>query len=135
MVLFTRLALVAASIAGVVAMPWDASAKYATHRVRKLSRDLYTETYHPENIYKTYGAGIESPLKKRGEVGSVEDQAVSFLTQELGLAATDFKIRTSATTDTGVHVWAHRIIVRFVLFTYQSTDDLLERHTCCKFGC
>lgn len=76
-----------------------------------LSRDLHTEVYYPENVFKTYGTGVETPLKKRGEGGSVEESASSFIIQELGVGENDFAIRSSAITDTGGHVWVQQLVV------------------------
>lgn len=93
MAIFSKLALAAASLAAVAAAPWDSSSKYSTHRTRMISRDFYVESYHPENIYKTYGDGIETPLKKRGLPGSIEDSGSSFIENELGIGAGSFKVR------------------------------------------
>lgn len=111
MVLFSRLAFAAASIAGVVAAPWDPTSKYSTHRTRIITRDLSTGIYHPENVYKTYNAGVVTPLKKRGDDGTVEENASSFIMQELNIGENDFQIRSSATTDTGGHVWVQQVVV------------------------
>ncbi|KIM34310.1 hypothetical protein M408DRAFT_93800 [Serendipita vermifera MAFF 305830] len=110
MAIFSKLALAAASVAGVAAAPWDTSSKFATHRSRMVSRDLHVESYHPENIYKTFGAGVETPLKKRGQTGSIEDSASSFIENELGIGSDGFRIRSSATTDSGGHVWAQQVV-------------------------
>lgn len=111
MVLFSRLALVAASVAGAVAAPWDPTSKYSTHRTRMITRDLSIGTYHPENVYKTFGAGVVTPLKKRGDEGSVEENASSFIMEELNIGEDDFEILSSATTDTGGHVWVQQMVV------------------------
>lgn len=80
----TILAVVCAS--GALAAPWDASAKYATHRVREVTRDLKLETFHPESTYETFGAGIDHPLSKRADAG-FEDAAVEFVAEKLGVPA------------------------------------------------
>lgn len=60
---------------------------------------------------------METPLKKRGHVASIEDSASSFIEEQLNVGSGDFKIRSSATTDTGGHVWVQQVVVRghFVL--------------------
>lgn len=112
MTLFTKLALTAASIAGVLAMPYEPSAKHATHRRRMVSRGLGVEIYHPENTFQTFDAGVETPLKKRGEVISIEESAASFIEEQLNISQGDFKIRSSSSTDTGGHVWVQQVVVR-----------------------
>ncbi|PVG04499.1 putative extracellular elastinolytic metallo proteinase precursor [Serendipita vermifera] len=110
MVLFSKLTIAAASVAGASASPWLQSAKHATHRHRHVSRDLQLELYHPENVYKTFGRGVETPLKKRGQTGSIEDSASSFIMEELNVNSDGFRIRSSASTDTGGHVWAQQVV-------------------------
>jgi extracellular elastinolytic metalloproteinase len=112
MAIFSRLALAAASFAAVAAAPWDRSSKYSTHRTRIVSRDFHVESYHPENIYKTYGDGIETPLKKRGQSGSIEESASSFIESQLGIGAESFKVRSSTSTDIGGHVYFQQVVVR-----------------------
>jgi extracellular elastinolytic metalloproteinase len=109
---FSKLAFAAASVVAVSSAPWDPSSRYSTHHTRVVSHDLQVESYHPENIYKTYGDGIESPLKKRGQPGSIEDSASSFIESELGIGAESFKVRSSTSTDIGGHVYFQRVVVR-----------------------
>jgi len=120
MAIFNKLALAAASVAAVAAAPWDPSSKYSTHRTRIVSRDFHVESYHPENIYKTYGDGIETPLKKRGQPGSIEDSASSFIESELGIGAGSFKVRSSTSTDAGGHVYFQQVVVRANSFESQT---------------
>jgi extracellular elastinolytic metalloproteinase len=120
MATFSKLALAAASLVAVSAAPWDPSSKYATHRTRMVSRDFHVESYHPENIYKTYGDGIETPLKKRGQPGSIEDSASSFIESELGIGAGSFKVHSSTSTDTGGHVFFQQVVVRENTFLFQT---------------
>ncbi|TFK49223.1 hypothetical protein OE88DRAFT_1713503 [Heliocybe sulcata] len=89
---------------GTLAAPWDASAKYATHRVREISRDLKLETYHPESSYETYGAGIDHPLSKRADA-SIEESTVSFVSSKLGVSAD--KIQYKSGYDADMHSVAY----------------------------
>jgi extracellular elastinolytic metalloproteinase len=111
MAIFSKLALAAASVAGVAAAPWEPSSKLSTHRTRMVSRDLHVESYHPENIYKTFGDGVETPFKKRGQTGSIEQSASSFIESQLGIGADGFKIRSSANTENGGHVYFQQVVV------------------------
>ena len=130
MAIFSKLALAAASIAGVAAAPWEPSSKFATHRSRMVTRDVHVESYHPENIYKTFGDGVETPLKKRGQTGSIEDSASSFIESQLGIGSNGFRIRSSTTTDTGGHVWFQQLVVRiFLPGPVSCSDSLLERNS------
>ncbi|KAG9058167.1 hypothetical protein FS842_000921 [Serendipita sp. 407] len=110
MVIFSKLALAAASIAGAAAAPWESTSKHGTHRARQVARDLQVESYHPPNTYKTFGSGVESPLKKRGEPASIEDSAASFIEEQLNIPRDGFRIRSSASTDKGGHVWAQQVV-------------------------
>jgi hypothetical protein len=112
MAIFSKLAIATASVAAVAAAPWEPSSKYSTHGTRMVSRDFHVETYHPENIYKTYGDGIETPLKKRGQPGTIEDSAASFVQSQLSIGAESFKVRSSASTDIGGHVYFQQVVVR-----------------------
>jgi hypothetical protein len=112
MAIFSKLILATASVVAVGAAPWEPSSKYSTHGTRIVSRDSQVETYHPENIYKIFGDGIETPLKKRGEPGTIEDSASSFVESQLGIGAEGFKIRSSAATDIGGHVYFQQVVVR-----------------------
>jgi extracellular elastinolytic metalloproteinase len=112
MVSFSKLVLTTASAVVVAAAPWEPSSKYSTHGTKIVSRDFYVETYHPENIYKTFGDGVETPLKKRGEPGSIENSASSFVESQLGVGAEGFKIRSSSSTDIGGHVYFQQLVVR-----------------------
>lgn len=96
-------------IACVSAAPWKHSSRYATHRVRQLS-DKTLESYHPATTYRTFGPGVASPLKKRGESGTLEENAASFIKEELNVSADGFRIRSSASTDAGGHVWAQQLV-------------------------
>ncbi|KAG9097469.1 hypothetical protein FRC07_010787, partial [Ceratobasidium sp. 392] len=50
-----KLAAVAMMIAsGVVAAPWDQTARQSTHRVRTVNGASF-QTYHPEPVFETYG--------------------------------------------------------------------------------
>ncbi|KAG8817224.1 hypothetical protein FRC17_011320 [Serendipita sp. 399] len=110
MAIFSKLALVAASVAGVVAAPWDPSTRLSTHRTRQITRDLHVESYHPPSIYKTFSGSGFAPPVKRSLTASIADSATSFLTQELNVGADGFKIQSTAQTDIGTHVWAQRIV-------------------------
>ena len=111
MVIFSKLALAAASIAGVAAIPFEPSVKHATHRMRRVTRDLHVESYHPPNTYKTFGSvGIASPLKKRGQVASIEDSAIAFIEEQLNVSKDGFRIRSSASTESGGHVWVQQVV-------------------------
>ena len=53
-----------------------------------------------EDLWKTFGAGIDHPLRKRADA-TVEDAAVAFVASHLGVAADDVHIRsTSENSDT-----------------------------------
>ncbi|CAG7847124.1 Extracellular metalloproteinase MEP; AltName: Full=Elastinolytic metalloproteinase MEP; AltName: Full=Fungalysin MEP; Flags: Precursor [Serendipita indica DSM 11827] len=111
MVLFSKLALAAASIAAVSAAPWEPSVKLSTHRPRAVSDDLTVESFHPTNIYETYGTGVTTPLKKRGEPsGSIEQSAASFVEEKLQLSSGEYNIRSSANTETGGSVWIQQLV-------------------------
>ncbi|KAG8826207.1 hypothetical protein FRC18_010116 [Serendipita sp. 400] len=110
MAIFSKLALVAASVAGVIAAPWDRSSRFSTHRSRQIARDLHVESYHPPSVYKTFqGSGFAPPVK-RSVTASITDSATSFLAQELNMGADGFQIRATAATDMGTHVWAQRVV-------------------------
>ena len=120
MVLFSKLALAAASIAAVSAAPWAQSAKLSTHRVRAVSDSLTVESFHPVSIYETYDTGVASPLKKRGEPsGSIEQSAASFVEEKLQLSSGEYNIRSSANTETGGSVWIQQLIVSFSIHLNQ----------------
>ncbi|KAG8827740.1 hypothetical protein FRC19_000749 [Serendipita sp. 401] len=110
MVLLSTLAITTASIAAVTASPWKRSSKHATHGVRQVSNSDYVETYHPENTYKTFGKGVASPLKKRGEEGTLEENAAAFIEQELNIGGNNYRIRSSAPTETGGSVWIQEMV-------------------------
>ncbi|KAG8799797.1 hypothetical protein FRC17_007043, partial [Serendipita sp. 399] len=110
MVIFSKLAFAAASIAGAAAAPYEPSTKHASHRARHVARDLRVESYHPVSTYKTFGAGVETPLKKRGEPASIEDSAASFIEEQLDISRDGFRIRSSASTDQGGHVWVQQVV-------------------------
>ncbi|KAG8840717.1 hypothetical protein FRB91_005741, partial [Serendipita sp. 411] len=110
MAIFSKLALVASSVAGVIAAPWDRSSRFSTHRSRQIARDLHVESYHPPSVYKTFqGSGFAPPVK-RSVTASITDSATSFLAQELNMGADGFQIRATAATDMGTHVWAQRVV-------------------------
>ncbi|KAG8831426.1 hypothetical protein FRC17_003162, partial [Serendipita sp. 399] len=111
MVLFTKFALVAASLAAVTAAPWEPSSILSNHRRRDVADGVSVESYHPTNIYKTFGAGIATPLKKRGEpAGSIEESAASFVEEQLSIDSSEYRIRSSASTETGGAVWVQRVV-------------------------
>jgi extracellular elastinolytic metalloproteinase len=112
MAIFSKLVLTMASVVVVAAAPWEPSSRYSTHGTKIVSRDFHVETYHPKNIYKTFGDGIETPLNKRGEPGSIEDSASSFIESQLGIGAEGFRIRSSSSTDIGGHVYFQQVVVR-----------------------
>lgn len=45
----------------VLAVPFAPDAKFATHRVRNVGRDLQVETYHPESTYEVTLDTMTSP--------------------------------------------------------------------------
>lgn len=107
----------AAYIAGCVAAPPRSNGfNIGTHRIRDIGGQSVS-MYHPEGVYKTFGIGVEAPAKKRG-VSSAEDNALSFLMQELGVSGDALEIRTSANTDMGERIWAHQMIVSIIGSTY-----------------
>ncbi|KAG8811816.1 hypothetical protein FRC19_003575, partial [Serendipita sp. 401] len=111
MVRITKFTLVSASIAAVSAAPWDQSSILSTHRRRDVADGSIVESYHPTNIYKTFGSGVATPLKKRGEpAGSIEESAASFIEEELKLDSSEYRIRSSASTETGGAVWVQQVV-------------------------
>ncbi|CCA75065.1 probable extracellular elastinolytic metalloproteinase precursor [Serendipita indica DSM 11827] len=111
MVLFSKLALAAASIAAVSAAPWEPSVKLSTHRARAVSDNLTIESFHPTTIYETYETGITTPLKKRGDnSGTIEQSAASFVEEKLQLSNGEYNIRSSANTETGGSVWIQQLV-------------------------
>ncbi|KAG8773458.1 hypothetical protein FRC12_002522 [Ceratobasidium sp. 428] len=102
-----KLAAVAMMIAsGVVAAPWDQTARQSTHRVRSVGpQGAKFQTYHPEPVFETYGTnGVDHPLTKRGikDVTSVE-AAKSFLESKLGVAADALSHKTGSNSDVAEH--------------------------------
>ncbi|KAG8802662.1 hypothetical protein FRC17_006368, partial [Serendipita sp. 399] len=110
MVLFSKLAISAASAVAVVAGPWKRSVRYATHGSRQLSGTYDVESYHPASTYKTYGKGVAFPFKKRGEQGTIEQNAAAFIEQELNIGSDKYRIRSSSTTETGGSVWIQEVV-------------------------
>ncbi|KAG9119736.1 hypothetical protein FRC07_005084 [Ceratobasidium sp. 392] len=100
-----KLAAVAMMIAsGVLAAPWDQTARQSTHRVRTVNGSKF-ETYHPEPVFETYGTqGVDHPLTKRGikDASSVE-AAKAFLESKLGAAASAFSHRSGSNSDIAEH--------------------------------
>ncbi|KAG9052053.1 hypothetical protein FS842_010578 [Serendipita sp. 407] len=107
---------ITAGIAAVVTVVVIATvAIIATHkRVDKATEPQKStigwKTNHPTGFYKTFGNGVASPLKKRGAVGTSKEYASSFLEHELQLSSDEYRIRSSADTDTGSHVWIQRVV-------------------------
>ncbi|KAG8698934.1 hypothetical protein FRC09_006934 [Ceratobasidium sp. 395] len=104
---FAKLAAVAVMIAsGVVAAPWDQTARQSTHRVRSVGpQGAKFQTYHPEPVFETYGTnGVDHPLTKRGikDATSVE-AAKSFLESKLGVAADALSHKTGSNSDVAEH--------------------------------
>ncbi|CCA66744.1 probable extracellular elastinolytic metalloproteinase precursor [Serendipita indica DSM 11827] len=64
----------------------------------------------PIATFVTYGAGVESPLKKRGQVASIEDSAISFVEEQLNISKDGFRVRSSASTESGGHVWVQQVV-------------------------
>ncbi|KAG8771054.1 hypothetical protein FRC15_003655, partial [Serendipita sp. 397] len=59
----------------------------------------------------TFGSGVATPLKKRGEpAGSIEQSAASFIEDELKLDSSEYRIRSSASTETGGAVWVQQVV-------------------------
>ena len=50
--MFNAVVLALACSSVVTAAPWDATAKFSTHRTRELARGLTVESYHPPTTYK-----------------------------------------------------------------------------------
>ncbi|KAG8781731.1 hypothetical protein FRC12_021577 [Ceratobasidium sp. 428] len=102
-----KLAAVAMMIAsGVVAAPWDQTARQSTHRVHSVGpQGAKFQTYHPEPVFETYGTnGIDHPLTKRGIKGaSSAEAAKSFLESKLGVAANALNHRTGSNSDVAEH--------------------------------
>ncbi|KAG8765972.1 hypothetical protein FRC12_007167 [Ceratobasidium sp. 428] len=107
-----KLAAVAVMIAsGVVAAPWDQTARQSTHRVRSVGpQGTKFQTYHPEPVFETYGTdGVDHPLTKRGikDASSVE-AAKAFLESKLGVAANALAHRTGSNSDVAEHEYFHQ---------------------------
>ncbi|KAG8698935.1 hypothetical protein FRC09_006935 [Ceratobasidium sp. 395] len=104
---FAKLAAVAMMIAsGVVAAPWDQTARQSTHRVRSVGpQGAMFQTYHPEPVFETYGTnGVDHPLTKRGiKDASSAEAAKSFLESKLGVAANALNHRTGSNSDVAEH--------------------------------
>ncbi|KAG8806363.1 hypothetical protein FRC18_006121 [Serendipita sp. 400] len=110
------------TIATVAVVATAFTTAYATdayrhgHSVQKRStvgrRDgsVGARTNHPTSTYKTFGKGVASPLKKRGEMGTFLEYAASFIEQELQLDGGSYRVRSSATTEVGNHLWIQRVV-------------------------
>ncbi|CAE7206226.1 unnamed protein product [Rhizoctonia solani] len=102
MVFLSRFAGVVLLISsGVIAAPWNAGKNAATHHTRALGPNkIKVDSYHPESIFKTYGAeGIEHPLSKRGIQCSSSEAATSFLVSETSIQPDQVVHRTGHIMD------------------------------------
>ena len=57
--MFNAVVLALACSSVVTAAPWDATAKFSTHRTRELARGLTVESYHPPTTYKVWLPSVE----------------------------------------------------------------------------
>ncbi|KAG8808674.1 hypothetical protein FRC17_003827 [Serendipita sp. 399] len=101
-----------ASVVAVVALVVVTSSTYAAVHAKHKKREITIgeKTNHLTSTYKTFGQGVTSPLKKRGEVGTPAEYAASFVEQELQLSSDGYRVRSSADTDTGNHLWIQRVV-------------------------
>ncbi|KAG8930594.1 hypothetical protein FRC02_004015 [Tulasnella sp. 418] len=93
----------------VVALPWDATSKLATHRSHIGTRDVTFTGYHPETVYETFEDGLEHETERGVTVTSTE-AAVNFLQSKLGLSKDDLKARTGFDGETASHVYLRQKI-------------------------
>ncbi|KAJ7728177.1 hypothetical protein B0H14DRAFT_3618636 [Mycena olivaceomarginata] len=91
-----------------LATPWPASLKYATNRLRIVSRGLQLNTFHPESTYQTFGEGIEHPLRKRAEASI--DRALAFIQAHLDVPADAVSFKCSCAGEVSDHVFVRQTI-------------------------
>ncbi|KAK7687628.1 hypothetical protein QCA50_008842 [Cerrena zonata] len=92
-----------------LAVPFAPDAKYTTHRVRNVGRDLQIETYHPESTYETFGAGVEHALSKRADA-TVEDATVAYISEKLGVSDDNVHIRSTSFIDGVSHAYVQQTV-------------------------
>ncbi|KAI5822705.1 hypothetical protein K523DRAFT_358185 [Schizophyllum commune Tattone D] len=83
--MFNAVVLALACSSVVTAAPWDATAKFSTHRTRELARGLTVESYHPPTTYKTYGKGLGNTHAARVKRDGIEAASTSFVAEQLGV--------------------------------------------------
>nr|BBI93468.1 metalloprotease [Pleurotus salmoneostramineus] len=81
---FTSVFLAVAYASVSSAVPYDASMKHATHRVREVGRGLKVEAYHPATSYSTFGEGVEDGLNFRA-FGDLKSKTLAAVRQRLGI--------------------------------------------------
>ncbi|KAH8089906.1 Fungalysin metallopeptidase-domain-containing protein [Cristinia sonorae] len=89
--------------------PLSPGAKHATHRVREINPDFKLETFHPPSNYQTFGAGIDHPLRKRGDA-TVEDAAVAFVKSQLDVNSDDINVRSTSENSEAKHAYVQQKI-------------------------
>ncbi|KAF7372721.1 Extracellular metalloproteinase mep [Mycena sanguinolenta] len=92
-----------------LAVPWPASLKHATNRLRIVGRGLALNTFHPESTYMTFGQGIAHPLTKRADVG-LEEKALAFIQSHLDIGADAVVFKSGFAGEVADHAFLRQLI-------------------------
>ncbi|KAJ6448194.1 Fungalysin metallopeptidase-domain-containing protein [Mycena sanguinolenta] len=92
-----------------LAVPWPASLKHATNRLRIAGRGLELNTFHPESTYTTFGEGIAHPLIKRAEV-TLEEKALAFIQSHLNIAPDAVVFKSGFAGEVAEHAFLRQAI-------------------------
>lgn len=81
--------------------------RLSRNHILRTREEIVRSSNHPPAVYRTFGKGTTSPLKKRG---TLEQAATAFIESELGLSSDGYRVRASASTTTGGNVWVQRVV-------------------------
>ncbi|KAG8980327.1 hypothetical protein FRB90_007676, partial [Tulasnella sp. 427] len=106
----TKLTAVAAlALSSVSAAPWHPSAKLSTHKRHVGANNAEFQTYHPPVTYEVFDDGVHSLVSRVNQDEpapvSVDDAAIEYLCQKLGLSKESLEIKSGYKSDTATHVY------------------------------
>jgi hypothetical protein len=95
-------------------------------------------TFTPESTFETFGAGADHPLAKRADA-SLEETAVAFVEEKLGVDGSAVKFRSGYSAPTGDFAYIRQqhvsTILQHHMYLFLSSSTMIGRNSIRQLGC